>query len=618
MATPISNDELKSQLDAANERYAKNPVRSASEVAMGNTSPNLTPEELAAIRAKVTPAAVQGVDLANAAANSPTANLNRTQLQYPLSDTARQYIANSPIPDVKEISGGLVTPAPAPSVVTENVNAMNDWRNTGLDENGNVLTPEQRIARHKAELDIAAGQKPNQVAVRNNEFTMPTEPDRTLATRPSGTITAEPVVEPDRTLALRNAGPLATIESTAQEALAGNRGLGAILRGAGNVGLKAVPLIGGLAAGYNDYKEGGDSVARGVVGGLGTTVGALGGGALGSLVSPVVGTAAGDVVGGYVGDRLATGIYDRYFGHPKVTAPTPVAAPVVAAPTDTRTNDEKFQDAINYQQAQAQLREQASIDRYNNFRQGVENNRAMEAAQNRAHTSDPIYNLQTAELLAKAATAKAGGDSNKAETYLPAQDSAYPSDTVAMAQQLLKNPDMPTAERISSMMATTPENQLARSSERYEKRASELAGLQSGTEFKADKLDLQERLADSKDAQRSMAQKYRDAGVNLKAAQLIGAQLKAYDKVVDKEHDPNYIKLKSEQDHLIRSAGVNLNGDDVETSDIPAAVASEDNTPQSKGVPKGAIDALIKNPKLKDQFESKYGKGSSNQYLAQK
>ena len=325
MATPTPNDTLKSQLQAANERYVQNPVRSAADIAMSQDGVSYTPEELAALRAKVTPVAVQGVDLANAVKASPSAGLYRAQLEHPLSAIAKQYIANTPLPDIKEMSGGLVSPVSQLSAVEQGVNAMENWRNTGIDESGNIMTPEQRVARHKAELDIAAGNKPNQVAVRDNGFTMPNEPDRTLATRPNGTITAEPVIEPDRTLALREAGPLATVESTAQEALSKGGGLGALLKG----GVRNVlPIAGDIWQGYDSYKQGGDDVGRGITAGVGSLVGRLGGGAVGSFAGPV-GTFGGEVAGSFGGRELGQQIYDRYFKHTKPVAPvsTPDVAP---------------------------------------------------------------------------------------------------------------------------------------------------------------------------------------------------------------------------------------------------------------------------------------------------
>lgn len=206
------------------------------------------------------------------------------------------------------------------------------------------------------------------------------------------------------------------------------------------------------------------------------------------------------------------------------------------------------------QQAMDQF-EAGHVDRYNNFKAGVDADRNMEAVQGRAHTSDPIYNYQTSQMLAQAAKDKAAanGDADHPEKYLPKQDARYPDSNTSMASQILKNPDMTQAEGIANMMATTPENQLSRTAaNQAEPRAEKIAGLQAGTEAKADRAAyMTQRLKDAEEKMNWMQENKVPAPVRImvneydKAINSLENALNRPNANVDPDFQKKETKLKS-------------------------------------------------------------------------
>jgi hypothetical protein len=152
-------------------------------------------------------------------------------------------------------------------------------------------------------------------------------------------------------------------------------------------------------------------------------------------------------------------------------------------------------------QAQMPSFEAGHVQRYNDFKAKVDADRNMEAVQGRASTSDPTYNLQTAQLLAQAALQKdaAYGNSGNPFKYLPKQDAEYPDKTTAMANTLLQNPGMTPEEGLATMMALTPRNQVVPSvAAQDNKNAETQAGLLSGIRKNEDKIALQQAAAEAK------------------------------------------------------------------------------------------------------------------------
>jgi hypothetical protein len=613
-----SEGDLKSQVDAANERYTKNPVRTAADVAMGRSSTDLTPEELAARYYKGAPPSV--------AAMKGAINYNTLPPEaVRASDVA---VANAKA-NVGEMSGGLVAPTADPDVVTRNVDAMNNWRNTGLDEHGNILTPEQRIARHKAEMDLEASQKPGQLATRNVQSTLPNEPDRTLALRGERSIVPPAPPEPPiTTLALRESpGPLAVIpEEAAQTALSGGGGLTKILKGP--VG-KTLPFIGDAIQGIG-YGIEGHSVGRGIAAGVGSFLGRVAGGAAGTAVAPGVGTTVGSVVGSTGGAYGGAKLYDNYIGTPKPQPSAPVAAaPEPAAePTDKRTDAEKYQDALQHYDSMRQAEEQNRINQYLSFKKGVAADRAMETAQGLGHSNDPVVNEQNAEALAAAAKDKAEAYGGKPEQYLPPIDQKLPDQNVIMANRILANPNMTLGERLADTMATTPRSMVGYGGygAANEARTEKNAGLSAGAESKADralyaaeKLENAQKISEFQQQKQAATEKSRQANRALKLAAQTQQQIRDLDKnPMAKAADPKrYQQLHQQLDYYMKMAQDGLSESGVDSGEATGN-SEGNNIPQTSSIPSAAVDALLKNPKLKDQFEAKYGKGSSSQYLTNK
>jgi hypothetical protein len=344
--------------------------------------------------------------------------------------------------NVSKMSGGLVSAAATPDAVERGVSAMNDWRVTGLDEQGNVLTNEERIARHRAERDLATRAQSiegNQaLATRSTQHTMPGEPDRTLALRG------------DRSLAtVPERGAASSTEALAQEALSGNRGIGAVLKG---VGRKAIPFVGDVAQGYVYGKEG-NSVGRGIAAGLGSLGGRFVGGAAGTAVAPGVGTFIGEVGGSFAGAEGGARLYDRVFGGPKPpvqenveeVAPTPVAAPASQEPPrDTRTNQEKFDDAIwnarskQWADQEQKFKEAQSPEHHARFRAEVEAKRALESAMGAGVSQDPIVNARTARIMADSAERLGKATGQDPSTLIPAADPRFSNPVEDTARDILQ------------------------------------------------------------------------------------------------------------------------------------------------------------------------------------
>jgi hypothetical protein len=433
--------DLKSQLDAVNERFPKNPLRSSADLATERVSGDYSPEEIRKMMARpVAPAAQSAMDAARANAMGLSGGLPK-ELLRPVSPDVQATI-DAARANVSKMSGGLVSSAATPDAVGRGVSAMNDWRNTGLDEQGNVLSNEERVARHKAEMDAATRARSvegNQaLATRNTQHTLPGEPDRTLALRG------------DRTLAtVPERGAASSTEALAQEALSGNKGVGAILKG---VGRKAIPFVGDVAQGYVYGKEG-NSVGRGIAAGLGSLGGRLIGGAAGTLVTPGVGTFVGEVGGSFAGAEGGARLYDRVFGGPKPpiqekvedAAPAPAAAPAPEEPPrDIRTNQEKFDDAIwnarskQWADQEQKFKEAGTPEHQARFRAEVEAKRALESAQGAGVSQDPIANARTARIMADSAERLGKATGQDPATLIPAADPRFSNPVEDTAREILQ------------------------------------------------------------------------------------------------------------------------------------------------------------------------------------
>ena len=388
----------------------------------------------------VAPAAQSAMDAARANAMGLSGGLPK-ELLRPVSPDVQATI-DAARANVSKMSGGLVSSAATPDAVGRGVSAMNDWRNTGLDEQGNVLSNEERVARHKAEMDAATRARSvegNQaLATRNTQHTLPGEPDRTLALRG------------DRTLAtVPERGAASSTEALAQEALSGNKGVGAILKG---VGRKAIPFVGDVAQGYVYGKEG-NSVGRGIAAGLGSLGGRLIGGAAGTLVTPGVGTFVGEVGGSFAGAEGGARLYDRVFGGPKPpiqekvedAAPAPAAAPAPEEPPrDIRTNQEKFDDAIwnarskQWADQEQKFKEAGTPEHQARFRAEVEAKRALESAQGAGVSQDPIANARTARIMADSAERLGKATGQDPATLIPAADPRFSNPVEDTAREILQ------------------------------------------------------------------------------------------------------------------------------------------------------------------------------------
>ena len=411
----------------------------------------------------VAPAAQSAMDAARANAMGLSGGLPK-ELLRPVSPDVQATI-DAARANVSKMSGGLVSSAATPDAVGRGVSAMNDWRNTGLDEQGNVLSNEERVARHKAEMDAATRARSvegNQaLATRNTQHTLPGEPDRTLALRG------------DRTLAtVPERGAASSTEALAQEALSGNKGVGAILKG---VGRKAIPFVGDVAQGYVYGKEG-NSVGRGIAAGLGSLGGRLIGGAAGTLVTPGVGTFVGEVGGSFAGAEGGARLYDRVFGGPKPpiqekvedAAPAPAAAPAPEEPPrDIRTNQEKFDDAIwnarskQWADQEQKFKEAGTPEHQARFRAEVEAKRALESAQGAGVSQDPIVNARTARIMADSAERLGKATGQDPATLIPAADPRFSNPVEDTAREILQRKaqnlgGMSQSEAVANALTSAP------------------------------------------------------------------------------------------------------------------------------------------------------------------
>jgi hypothetical protein len=426
----------------------------------------------------VNPAAQAATDAARANVMSLNEGLPK-ELLRPISAES-QAATDAARASVSKMSGGLVSSAATPNAVEQGVAAMNNWRTTGLDEQGNILTNEQRIARHQAEKNAATyaqSAEGNQaLATRNTQYTMPGEPNRTLALRGDRTLaTNEPLPAPtDKTLALRGDRTLATNEALAQEALSGNKGIGAVLKG---VGRKAIPFVGDAIQGYVYGKEG-DSVGRGIAAGLGSLGGRLIGGAAGTAVAPGPGTFVGEVGGSFAGAEGGARLYDRVFGGPKppaqdqvrddepVLVPAPAAAPEEPQ-RDTRTNQEKFNDAIQnarssqWEAQEQKFKEAGTPEHYARFRAEVEAKRALESAMGAGVSQDPIVNARTARIMVDSANRLGEATGQDPSTLIPAADPRFPNPVEDTAREVIRRNqsgarEMTPGEAAMYVLSSTP------------------------------------------------------------------------------------------------------------------------------------------------------------------
>lgn len=433
--------DLKSQLDAVNERFPKNPLRSSADLATERVSGEYTPEEIRKMMTRPpAPAAQSAMDAARANASGLSGGLPK-ELLRPISPDVQATI-DAARANVSKMSGGLVSAAATPDAVEKGVSAMNDWRVTGRDEQGNILTNEERIARHQAEKNVATRAQSiegNQaLATRNTQHTMPGEPDRTLALREDRSLASVP-----------EKGAASSTEAMAQEALSGNKGVGAVLKG---VGRKAIPFVGDVAQGYLYGKEG-NSVGRGIAAGLGSLGGRLIGGAAGTAVAPGVGTFVGEVGGSFAGAEGGARLYDRVFGGPKPpvqekvedAAPAPVAAPAAQEPPrDTRTNQEKIDDVIwnarskQWAEQEQKFKEAQTPEHHARFRAEVEAKRALESAQGAGVSQDPIVNARTARIMADSAERLGKATGQDPATLIPAADPRFSNPVEDTAREILQ------------------------------------------------------------------------------------------------------------------------------------------------------------------------------------
>ena len=100
-------------------------------------------------------------------------------------------------------------------------------------------------------------------------------------------------------------------------------GVGGMLSGVGKVaakGLKGLPIVGAIAGGALDFginrmTDSQEPMARSIVRAIASTLGGLGGGALGTMALPGVGTVAGGIAGGVGGDWAGGKIYHLLTGY---------------------------------------------------------------------------------------------------------------------------------------------------------------------------------------------------------------------------------------------------------------------------------------------------------------
>jgi hypothetical protein len=578
---PELEGDLRSQLDAANERFTQNPLRSSADLATERVSGEYTPEEIRKMMTRPpAPAAQSAMDAARANATGLSGGLPK-ELLRPVSPDVQATI-DAARANVSKMSGGLVSAAETPGAVESGVSAMDEWVNTRKNPDGSYMNPEQakakfaqdQAARAQAERTLNVN-NPLSPAVRETGFTMPGEPDRTLAQRgtraistypmeqpgafpnpnagtrftmpgsPDRTVTQVPGVdyarpnnalvpvpgtpEPSRALvpvtqtdtgvapeilgedpnmtpeqrkaAFLNkkqrgftmsgegleaqkaaearaaaeasaGGAASSAEAMAQEALSGNKGIGAVLKG---VGRKAIPFVGDAAQGYVYGKEG-NSVGRGIAAGLGSLGGRLIGGAAGTLVTPGVGTFVGEVGGSFAGAEGGARLYDRVFGGPKPpvqenveeVAPAPVAAPAPQELSrDTRTNQEKFDDAIwnarskQWADQEQNFKEAQSPEHHARFRAEVEAKRALESAMGAGVSQDPIANARTARAMVTAAERLGRLTGKNPATLIPELDPRFSNPVEDTAREMLRMKSenyqrMSQSEAVANALLTAP------------------------------------------------------------------------------------------------------------------------------------------------------------------
>jgi len=146
-----------------------------------------------------------------------------------------------------------------------------------------------------------------------------------IATETAGKAAGEAATETAGKVATETAGKVAA--EAGAEAVA-KKGL---VKGAASLGSKAIPLLGDVYMGYENYQESG-SLGQAVAAGTGSLLGRLGGGFLGTAAGPV-GTFAGEVGGSLGGAYLGAEAYKKvagWFGGGESTTSANTAAPSMA------------------------------------------------------------------------------------------------------------------------------------------------------------------------------------------------------------------------------------------------------------------------------------------------
>jgi hypothetical protein len=368
--------------------------------------------------------------------------------------------AAAPVSSASQMSGGIVEDAPKPNVMQNQVEEMRRISAGEPDAQGNYPTSQQRKTAFEGLRNQARQTVDQAQGAAQGKFTMPAEPDRTLVR-----VGPEVNTNPDRTLALRPEAATPEAEAAASEALAGSKGIGALLKGAGK---KSIPLVGDALYGYEAYKESGDPL-RGVVAGAGSLAGRTAAGLLGIESGPADFIVQG--LGGYGGQRLATGAYDKLTGYKPKTAEQPAQqtpqAPVAQTPAAPATpaDDEDKQlsemEAASYRvQQNKEAAEKASLDRYHNFIDRVHAERNLESALGVGPSADPIANANAASDVAAAAMTRAKLEGGSAERFLPEADPRHHNPIMDMARQELRmasaGKTLNPADRLAYGMAMTP------------------------------------------------------------------------------------------------------------------------------------------------------------------